>query len=174
MSYIINGTEVKVGQIWVTGNGQEVVIDGFNRGAVQPIQGIRTNEQGDEVDSEYHANGVYFRGETNVSEYDLIRCISEPEAVINQPKGQSVKNTALIITDLRNEEPENTKCETWGDLPDGTAVLDEFGELFIVNKYADIAAVSIDGNYVRGKRDTLQGCTQVQIEIQIKKTIRKL
>ncbi len=85
-----------------------------------------------------------------------------------------MQNTT-IITDLRiNETQEKQDYRTWGDLPDGTVVLAEFGELFIVNKYADIAAVSIDGNYVRAKRDTLEGCTQVQIEIQIKKTIRNL
>jgi hypothetical protein len=150
------------------------VIDGFEEGAVQPIQGIRTNEQGDEVDSQYHANGVYFRGETNVSEHDLIRCISEPEAVINQPKEQSMQNTT-IITDLRNEEPqEKQEYYNWGDLPDGTAVLDKFGKLFIVNKYDDAAAVSVDGTHVKSKQATLHGCTQVQIEIQIKKTIRNL
>jgi hypothetical protein len=174
MSYIINGTEVKVGQIWITGNGQEVVIDSFEEGAVQPIWGIRTNEEDCEVDSSYHANGVYFLGGTNVSVYDLIRCISEPETVINVPKEQSVQETATVITDLRNEEPsQDTEYRIWGDLPDGTAVLDADGELFIVNNSNQVAAFSANGNYLMRRDELFTGCTIVQIEIQIKKTIRK-
>ncbi len=175
MSYIINGTEVKVGQIWEQrdGNRCEIVEISFNN-FDYPIAWVSWDrDDSGSVDSK----GFEYLNEESPS--DLIHCIveSEPEPVsaINQPKEQSVKSTAIIVTDLRNEEPEqNTEYKTWGDLPDGTAVLAEFGELFIVNKYADIAAVSIDGNYVRAKRDTLEGCTQVQIEIQIKKTIRTL
>ncbi len=172
MSYIINGTEVKVGQIWEQRDGCrcEIVEMSFNN-FDYPIAWVSSNG----IDSGSVTNsGHEYINEENWS--DLIRLVSEPEPVstINQPKEQSMQNTT-IITDLRINEPqEKQEYRTWGDLPDGTAVLDEFGDLFIVNKYDDAAGVSVDGTYVKSKQATLHGCTQVQIEIQIKKTIRNL
>ncbi len=85
-----------------------------------------------------------------------------------------MQETATVITDLRNEEPSHyTEYKTWGDLPDGTAVLDEFGDLFIVNNSNQVAAFSANGNYLMRRDELFTGCTIVQIENQIKKKIRK-
>lgn len=177
MSDIINGTEVKVGQIWEQRNGAQCKIVELLDPSESCYFIIWESYPDKSLDSgSFNSMGHEFGSDINYS--DLLRCISEPDTETDQPKEQSMTQTqsaSTVITDLRTNEPqEKQEYSTWGDLPDGTAVLDGFGDLFIVNKCDDVAAFSVDGTDVKNKRATLRGCTQVQIEIQIKKTIRTL
>ncbi len=151
MSYIINGTEVKVGQVWESKSGARFAVDRILPSSSKyPIvlceldQGVRLSDGLLTRTAEGYA--FLYEPENERNMYMLV------QDEIDQPKEQSMQNQIAQIPNLQIEDLRKTveepQYKTWGDLPDGTFVMnDDF--VFLVNKVGAYAAYSLCGFSVR-------------------------
>lgn len=171
MSYVINGTEVKVGQIWESNSGHHFVVEDVNytyHGESYPILLQEIDDCGSHMGAVTRtAEGYAFKSEPG-SARNMFKMVQD---VINQTKEQSMQNQTTQIPNLQIEDLRKTveepQYKTWGDLPDGTFVMnDDF--VFLVNKVRAYAAYSLCGFSVRTCRDEFGSENKIiKVKLQI-------
>ncbi len=172
MSYIINGVEVKVGQVWESKSGHRFVVEDVNctyDGESYPILLQEIDNCGARIGRFTRtAKGYVVPGEPENAR-NMFKTV---QYVINQFKEQSMQNQIAQIPNLQIEDlrktAEEPQYKTWGDLPDGTFVLDEFGDVYVVNKHHNSAAYCLDGGRVYAKASPYSSKNKIiKVKLQI-------